>query len=363
MLEALNNKNKYGFSLFEVVVTMSIVAIFIAACSNVFTQRHKKRVSSPTHGRYECYRDESENVKYRLFNEGVLANSGAATDGKCKFTPPKYASYIIINAVGAGGHGGPVTGGSSGSYANVFLSTTDHVLEITPGKAAANASVARGESTIVSDIGKSGTESPKIVLDLAGGKSNSAGSTSFRDCTFANLAYDCGRSPVCTIKESDQVVEVRYCSAQGSGILDPGDSSLRTVEIPFKNSATNDDFNDGCNSHFPESKKITSILDTYSGTAIAELAKGIITYDYTKRKCTYSYTWDDAESITYFTINLSVDGNYSEYREASPFNGYVHALNISDGIATRDDSGNLISTGDGGGKNEKGGHGGVLVTW
>ena len=361
MLETLNNKNKYGFSLFEVVVTMSIVAIFIAACSNVFTQKHKKRVSSPTHGRYECYRDASGNVKYRLFNEGVLANEGTASDNKCKFTPPKYASYIIINAVGAGGFGGTATGGSSGSYANVFLSTTDHVLEITPGLAAADASVTKGGSTTVYDKGKSGTDA-KLVLNLSGGKSDSASSTSFKDCTFANVAYDCGRSPVCTIKESDQVVEVTYCSAKGSNILNPGDPSLRTVNIPFKNSAT-DDFEDGCNSHFAESSSITSILDTYKGENIAELAKGIITYDYTKRKCKYPNTQIDAELITYFTINLSTEGNYSEYREESPFNGYVNALNISGGIATQDSSGNPISTGDGGGKNQKGGHGGVLVTW
>ena len=66
------NKIKYGFSMFEVCVTMAIVVIFIAACSNVFTTRHKARTETYNHGRYECYwaEDDSDNpVLYeRMYN-------------------------------------------------------------------------------------------------------------------------------------------------------------------------------------------------------------------------------------------------------------------------------------------------------
>ena len=364
MLETLKNKTKYGFSLFEVVVTMSIVAIFIAACSNVFTQKHKKRVSSPTHGRYECYRNAAGTVNYRLFNESVLADSGTVASGTCRFTPPKYASYVVINAVGAGGYGGTATGGSSGSYANMFLSTTDHILELTPGTAAANATVARGGATLVIDKGKAGTDN-RTILNLSGGKSDSAASPSFRDCTFANVAYSCGYDPTCTIKESDKVIEVTYCTAHdGSGIYNPGNPLLRTVKIPFTGTSS-DNFDDNCNSSisFPESKQIPSVLSTYSGEDLKELAKGLITYDYTKKKCTTPSTTDPHEVLTFFTINLGVEGNYEETRDDSPLNGYVNALNINEGIATRDTNGNFISTGDGGAKNQKGGHGSVLITW
>ena len=48
MKKTLNNK--FGFSLFEAVVVMGIVAIFVASATNVFTKKHKQVQEKTPHG-------------------------------------------------------------------------------------------------------------------------------------------------------------------------------------------------------------------------------------------------------------------------------------------------------------------------
>lgn len=383
MLDSLKNKNKYGFSLFEVVVTMGIIAIFIAACSNVFTQRHKKRITTPVHGRFECYRDASGKVHQRLFNETVLASEqtfGNGANVRCTFRPPSHASYIMINAVGGGGRGGSQYGGSSGSYTSVFLSTTTHILEMNPGLAAQNTS-SRGGNTKIFDKGENGTSPDKTIVNLRGGKSDSGSNLTFKDCTIATQAFSCGVDPSCTIKEpegsSDGALEVTYCSYQSDqgneGLVDAGDSAVKTVSIPYKTSLPDGDsqYDDLCSitpSFRAANQRIQSVLDAYGGSSadLAAMSKGVVTYTYAKKQCKDPTTEADAVAITYFKINVSIDGNYTTEPDPSPLNGYVNSLNINDGIATTTGSGvnkRGVSTGDGGARNQAGGHGAVLVTW
>lgn len=382
MLESLKIKNKYGFSLFEVVVTMSIVAIFIAACSNVFTQRHKKRVTIPVHGRFECYRDADGNVRERMFNENILASERMlGRDDRCTFRPPKQALYLIINAVAGGGYGGQKYGGSAGLYTSIFLSGTSHVIEIIPGLAAESAEEKRGGNTIIYDKGADGTSEDKVLVDLKGGKSDSTSNLSFKNCTIAMTAFPCGASPRCTIKEPENnkegYLEVSFCaykSQQGTDSLyDPGDRALRTVNIPFITSLPNGDknYDDLCAitpRFYNQNINIKSLLEIMGGSNanLEQLSNSVITYDYTKMQCTDPSTDADAATISYFKVNVSIEGNYTEYPEESDFNGYINSLNITDGIAETTGSGpnkRGISTGDGGGKNASGGHGAVLVTW
>lgn len=55
----VKDKQFSGFSLLEASVTMLIVAVFVALCSNAFTKRHITYQESDGHGRYECYRNSS----------------------------------------------------------------------------------------------------------------------------------------------------------------------------------------------------------------------------------------------------------------------------------------------------------------
>lgn len=376
MLDSIKHKSKFGFTLFEVVVTMSIVAIFIAACSNVFTLRHKKRAIAINHGRYECYRKQDGTLVEREFSEGAEIVPEQSVGSSCKFKPPKKASYLIITAVGGGGYGGNTNGGSAGNYSSTFLSTTSHWLEMVPGWAASSAA-ASGTNTFVYDIGVSGTSSRKTILNLSGGRSDSSNVLRFKDCTIATQAYNCGMDPVCTLHVDEpgvtDSVEVSYCIAPAIGsTIDP--STINTVSIPFITSLPLGDrnYDDGCNTSIMESfrtanKKITSIKDSAIGMTPTQMAEGGLTYTYNKIRCKTPDDGLDVEEIVYFRLNLSVDGNYSSDPDSSPLNGYINTLDIKGGIAADNGkTGNLLrrySTGDGGAKREKGGHGAVMIIW
>lgn len=378
MLDSLKNKNKFGFSLFEVVVTMGIIAVFIAACSNVFTQRHKKRITTPNHGRYECYRSQDGGIVYeRQFNEGVEVIAQRNVAGRCRFKPPKQASYLIVTAIGGGGYGGPTNGGSAGAFTSTFLASTSHWLEMVPGRAAATAATERGENTQVYDRGTSGIDPERLIIDVKGGKSDSSNSLTFKNCNVATAKYNCGAESICTekvdIPGQEDSVEVTYCAGPSvGGTIDP--TLVKTVKIPFINSVANGDrdYDDGCNDTVSASwrssnKNIRSLKDENAGLSAAEMAQGGVTYTYSKTRCTDSNRAEGAETITYFRLNLQVEGNYTSDPDYSELNGYINTLNIENGVAAGNGlTGNSLrrySTGDGGARNERGGNGAVLVIW
>ena len=137
MIEKIR-KNKLAFSLFEVLVTAGIVAIFIAACSNVFTKRHVKQVAIPDHGRYECYFKKvsgTQKLYSNVCNESGSCSETAEVEANgCEFNAPKSANYLSINAIGGGGAGSTAHGGTAGEYITAFLSNTRHPLALKPAK-------------------------------------------------------------------------------------------------------------------------------------------------------------------------------------------------------------------------------------
>ncbi len=344
MLEKFKTKSKFGFSLFEVVVTMSIVAIFVAACSNIFTQRHKTRISLPAHGRFACYYDDSGNLKQEMYSENVELESRTVT-GKCSFTPPRTASYLIIAAVGGGGYGGTTYGGSAGSYTSVFLSSTTHQLNLYPGRAAASSGVARGETTRIDDIGDTGTDTPKTIVELEGGRSDSSSNLLFKDCTISYSEFACRLEAACHSDENSKVVSVSYCSEN-----DPTFTKTeveKTVEIPFDDSVSRTD-DDGV--------AIPSIRSVYSDMTPAQLAEGSVSYTFSRMIEVPGYA--DPQEQIYFTFAVVVEGNYTPDEDISPINGYINALGIETGIGALS-----VSPGNGGAKNKKGGTGAVLIVW
>lgn len=389
MLNFKNCKTKFGFSLFEVLVTVGIVAIFIAACSNVFTQKHKTRTTTPIHGHYECYIDpEDGKVHERTFNDRIMTSESTPASGECNFVPPKFASYIIINAVAGGGHGGDNYGGSAGKSTNMFLSKTDHRLKIIPGKRAANKNES-GKNTLIYDTGLNGTDN-KLIRTLKGGRSDSGNSMDFSDCTVNYSKYTCGVAANCIPKgvAGNKVFEVTFCTAD-SGLLDPGDKYARIVNIPFKGSPVEDKgFDDNClntNSTntlpaaFKNKNKITSVYDTYGAAETAENnmkeSGGILVYDYTKYLCKDPTSSIEKEERKYFSINITVDGNFTEYSDPSPIMGHINSLHLEDGIGKVCKKDKLCKTeaekaanglplaGEGGAKGTVGGHGGAIIVW
>lgn len=349
-VDSIRVKNKYGFSLFEVVVTMAIIAIFIAAASNVFTQKFKKKVALPAHGRFECYYNNAGQLTQRLISENVVVQdfhpTGEAVleDGEevdpdnppepvpldyCTFEPVKAASYLVINAVGGGGAGGRYSssyGGSSGSYRSVFLTTTTHKLRVYPGRGAVyngTDSSPKGGTTYITDEDSDNRE----VLRLAGGRSNSGGDLLYKSCEFVYSLYRCRRDPYCELDEVNKQARIGYCSANSDST-----SAESTTTISY-----------------------STLRSQYTYNTNADLSNGVITYAY---KTSNGQSGILAGNVVIFNLALEVEGNFTKVEQPSGFSTYLDALEVEDGVAA-------VSPrpGVGGGIQTSGGTGAVVIAW
>ena len=342
---------KFGFTLFEVVVTMGIVVIFIAACSNIFTQQHKNRVANPAHGRVECYWRDGH-VHQRTFFENMQAGDDIMTNGKCHFTPNRSASYVMISAVGGGGAGGPVYGGSAGEYINMFLPNTTHHLELIPGLGAKRTLPAdpegetlieeKGHNTVVTDIGVEGNDSPITLLDVVGGESNSYGSTNatvkLGDCAVTYSRFTCGLPYSCEADNETRTVKLRYCTQSGV-----------PAQNPYQWVAQKD---------IQYSTILANYQGDYSGYD-SDLADGIIKYESSEDTTADIDTYCDISGYKRsYVLALTVIGNNTPYQDRSPMEGYINAIGIVGGMG-----GLTVSPGNGGAKEQEGGDGAVVIVW
>ncbi len=314
-------KTKFGFSLFEVLVTMTIVAIFICASSNIFTQKHTKRVALPNHGRFECYYDDSGKLMQRIVSEDfVTENKNVTSSGYCSFKPNKAAAYLVISAVGGGGYGGTTYGGSAGEFVGLFLSSTSHHLQLYPGKAAGSVNE-NGGTTEVIDKGDDDTGSD-VIISAEGGRSDSSSDLSLKNCRIIYAKYTCNTTASCESDDENQKVSVNYC--QSDDYYGTSTTADQSAEIAY-----------------------STIYGSYSSEYTAEQIKS--------RALTYTYLKDGA---TCYSLAVDLDGNYTEYEEDSEMNNYIRSLGITEGIG-----GLSPAPGNGGAAGQKGGTGAVFITW
>lgn len=355
------NKTKYGFSLFEVCVTMGIVAIFIAACTNVFTARHKARIENYNHGRFECYLDKDGRLYEGLFDENnKIYDRDVTEQGYCTFKPPVNLKSIVVNAVAAGGNAGELRGGGAGDFTSFYLSDLTKELYIRPGKAVAPTETIP-ESTTKDDImqtkiydNKNGFSDSNILplVTLSGG-ADGKDVIYFSKCTFASKKYTCGIEPTCTINNTLQTLTVNYCAKDyikndnDSPAYDP--ILYRSVTIPYYNTGNNTEtveniayFGsiDNCSAeHDPNLNEITEICSDNKCDAenlMKQDSKGLITYSYSKVFCgeTGDYDYDNSANnptVEFFSLKLNVSGNTTNYRNTSKMNGIINSLAIPAG--------------------------------
>ena len=212
-------KFKKGFSLFEACVVMIVTAIFVAVMANVVSHKSKAKVASEAHGRFECYYD-GNTLYQQMFTEGsstgrVKAVDAGGTATTCVFTPPYYAKYLIMDAVGGGAGGSNRGGGSEGQFVSSFYATILPKYSLSPGKGGA-VSTNGGDSTVVTD--------GDTILTAKGGKATaSLENTTVNDILTCNILeyaldeqYDCKVYPTCEVRNGK--IYVSFCRTKSSYI-------------------------------------------------------------------------------------------------------------------------------------------------
>ena len=374
----MNNKFKKGFSLFEAFVVMLIVSIFVALMANTVAHRPKEKVASEAHGRFECYFDPSNKKLYQqMYTEGSTTGRKLATkevgfekeDGSiemkkvCEFVPPSYAKYLIIDAVGGGAGGSPAGGASEGQFVSTFYASIERKYYILPGqggkrKTGANAAE-NGETTIVKN------QDNEVMITAEGGKAvSSLENTALSDVLACSITewptdeqYDCHITPTCQI--IDGKVEVSFCRSKGS---------YATVELEYKH------LNDDDEVVLDNPRYIVNEVYTEQKNSNTWVYHDIsqwsdyndIDTDPTKTyresriaggepnwKPSVNDEWVPSMYTMELLMNSTADGN-----NANPSN--LHRLIESMQYTSKIKDANV---GQGGGKNQNGNAGGVLILW
>ena len=298
-----DKNNKFAFSLFETLVVMGIVAIFVTACANVFTKKRAPITEKSPHGRFECYyKGGTLQQQYIVENIPRTAESVSV----CKFKPIRNAQYYIINLVGGGGAGAASGyGGNAGGYNSFFITNIEKELHIQPGRGAAVGGTA-GDS-VVESVESTGT---KEIARVSGGgygfnKASMDGSK-VSNCSISEAKYTCSRQPYCAAYT--EYIQVSYCTADD--IAGESDEAYVTKQLQFTN--------------------INSVT-TMSGNVV-------------------TYTDPDGN----YKFSMTVDTNMTTAADISQFNTYLKAIGVETDIIT-------AAPGNGGAAGQPGNDGGAVI--
>lgn len=286
------NKLISAFSLFEACVVMLIVAIFVAMCANAYTKRHVTYQESDGHGRYECYRTAGGMLAQRYVENNSARDVSGAT---CVFRPPRYAKYILINAIG----GGSAT--DAGGFSSSFFSSIDAPLIVAPGGPNGSTTVTKNGDTIVSV--SSGSGNMVVTSPNVNSVSSCQVSNGFKSSTASvGPPYNCGATPTCA-QDGTNII-VYYCKSA---------TDFTSIEIPITDLKANMISSSGNSITYYDLQDYFNVGHLTSEAALDLLRRGERPYH------------------SYFTLNVEFDMTTSPNSEMEQ---YLKILGISDGIAT-----------------------------
>lgn len=306
-----NKTNIYlsGFSLFEACVVMLIVAVFIAMCANAYTKRHVTYQESDGHGRYECYRNGGILVQ-RYVENNSARNVGGTT---CVFRPPRYAKYLLINAIGGG------SGTAAGEFVSLFYNAIDQPLTIDPGNANASTVIkdAAGNSIYEAKAGTGEMSVTNSAADRVGNCTVGAGI----DTDGNSLNFNCsGSTPICAQDGTNLVVY--YCKAN---------QSFQRIDIPIAEVKANRRSYSGNTINYEDLQDYINVGHMDAADALAMIRNGQRPYN------------------SYFTLTVEFDMTQST---VSQMGEYLNLLGIEG-----EDTIQEIGPG------EPGKPGGVVILW
>lgn len=207
-------KTKYGFSLVEALVVMTVAAIFTAVIASVIPHKSQPKISAEAHGGFECFLGNDGKAYYRNIIAGKEQEAiKSAHNDHCVFRPNKYANYLIFNVVGGGGYGKDGENGATGQYTSAFISTPQASYNLYPGIG--------GTSSLTGGISYV-TSGNKNIVSVNGGNSITlAGDTTVDDIIDVYQAghmdsnvvyYGCNYTPRVWLSNEDHKIHVEYCA-------------------------------------------------------------------------------------------------------------------------------------------------------
>lgn len=344
----LNRNKKAGFSLFEACVVMLIVSIFLAVSASVIPKKNKPKAEADGHGRFECYYKGGQ--LYQQMFQGV-SSAGATAVSECRFNPPMYAKYIVINVVGGGGGGTGGNGGEPGGFYSSFHTSARSAFVMTPGKGGGAGNDGTSTSVYYEDnrggdpiVTAEGGLSKRELKDARTSDIKQCAITAGTSSVGADIA--CGSIPLCEVVGeniyvqycfSASVYKSKYLDLQTDIIQRPSDEWLKPpvlndseATITYYDQGLLDEYN----------MDLKSYLDAYRGT---------IYWDALLQALEQSYP-------TLFTMVLTFDLHRSNTVTPSLLMNYLEGMGITTGIAE-------YSPGQGGAPGAAGNDGAVFITW
>lgn len=157
----MQNKNRLGFTLIEVMLLLLVVSLIFASSTSVITRKHKLKPRRTVHGQYICYRNRDDGNLHEIMYSGrsMLRDRNQTLDPtftQCSFEAPKAAPYLYVQVIGGGGAGGNANHSSSNYYYSSNYNTPSATINGTT------------ESGII-NLMKEEEDSPK-VYGIIGGK-------------------------------------------------------------------------------------------------------------------------------------------------------------------------------------------------
>ena len=334
--------------MFEACVVMLVVSIFFAVAATVIPKRNKPKAEAEGHGRFECYYKGGQ--LYQQMYQGS-SSAGAEPVSECRFNPPVYAKYIVVNAVGGGAGGSGGNGGEPGGFYSSFHTSARAAFVMVPGKGGGSGVDGTSTSVYYED-----DRNGDPIVAAEGGKSNrelkDAKVSDIKQCAitegtssqYTDIA--CGSIPLCDI--INDTIEVHYCfsaSVYKSKLIDlQQDIIQRPSDAWLKPPVLNE--SDATITYYDQ-----GLLDEYN----LDLAAFLEVYRGTEYFQPILQSLEESYPIL-FTMVLTFDLHRSNTVTPSLLMNYLEGMGITDGMAE-------YNPGQGGAPGGAGNDGAVLITW
>ncbi len=125
---------KKAFTIAELTISLIIIGLFLLLATNIVVKSTKTKTTKNLHGYYACYYDKDGNLMELMHTYGNSYGPIPPEGGRCTFTTPKFAKYLIMNLIGGGAGSNNKYAGQNGEFISKFVSLPDNKHNIVIGE-------------------------------------------------------------------------------------------------------------------------------------------------------------------------------------------------------------------------------------